>query len=365
MPFSCEKGRKSRNNRIITSPFSAMDIDTSIGQLFLLGFRGASPAGDSGIVKDIATRNLGGVILFDTFVSGRPHDSNIVDREQLQKLSTFLQSMADTPLFIAVDQEGGKVRRLKEHHGFRPLPSARELGGKDPQASFYQASLTAGQLAACGINCNFAPVADIDITPSNPIIGALGRSFSPNADVVTAHCEAWLDGLRSGGVLGCLKHFPGHGSSTADSHTGFVDISSSWQQRELEPYSRLFATGKVSALMLGHLFNSRLDRHHPASLSEKVVGGLLRRQMHFDGLVITDDLQMRAITDRYGLDEAVVQALAAGVDQVIIGNNLAYESGILARMIIAVQNGLDSGRLTEKRLRDSLGRIARLKGEVL
>ena len=342
-----------------------MDIDTSIGQLFFLGFRGAFPVDDSAIVTDIATRNLGGVVLFDTFVSGRPQDSNIVDPDQLQKLSTFLQSMADTPLFIAVDQEGGKVRRLKERHGFRSLPSARELGEKDPQESFYQASLTAGQLAACGINCNFAPVADIDLTPSNPIIGALGRSFSSNVDVVTAHCEAWLDGLHSGGVLGCLKHFPGHGSSTADSHTGFVDISSSWQQRELEPYSRLFATGKVSALMLGHLFNTRLDRHHPASLSEKVIDGLLRQQMHFDGLVITDDLQMRAITDHYGLDEAVVLALGAGADQIILGNNLAYEADILTRMITAVRNGLDSGRLTETRLRETLERIARIKGEVL
>ncbi len=342
-----------------------MDIDTSIGQLFFLGFRGALPDEDSVIVEDIVSRNLGGVVLFDTFVGGGLQDSNIVNWEQLRKLTAFLQAKASTPLFIAVDQEGGKVRRLKERHGFRPLPSAREMGEKNPRESFYQASLTAGQLAACGINCDFAPVADIDITPSNPIIGALGRSFSASEDVVTAHCEAWLDGLRSEGVLGCLKHFPGHGSSAADSHTGFVDISSSWQRRELEPYRRLLAIGKLKALMLGHLFNDRLDTRHPASLSEKVINGLLRQRMQFNGLVITDDLQMRAISDRYGIDEAVILALAAGADMVIIGNNLAYEADILARMVAAVRRGLDCGRLTETGLGKALGRIGRIKGELL
>jgi len=341
-----------------------MNIHSRTGQLFLLGFHGPLPDEDSAIVDDIANNNLGGVVLFDSFIGARPEKSNIVDRAQLRKLCAYLQSKAPWPLFIAVDQEGGKVRRLKEHHGFLPLPPAKELGAKAYQESFRQAQLTAAQLADCGINCNFAPVADLDINPANPIIGKLGRSFSSSEEVVTAHCRAWLDGLHTGGVLGCLKHFPGHGSSETDSHAGFVDISTSWQERELEPYRRLIAQGKVSALMLGHLFNSRLDPLYPASLSEKIVDDLLRRQMRYDGLVITDDLQMKAVTDRYGIDEAVILALAAGVDLVIIGNNLQYEADILTRIRTAVHQALDNGRLQKERLRHSLRRIERIKKDL-
>ena len=340
-----------------------MDLENRIGQHFILGFQGHDLNDASPIIEDISRRNLGGVILFDTFLFGRQGSNNIHSSDQLQKLCKKLQDKAAIRLFITIDQEGGKVCRLKEKHGFPAMPSAEEMGrDSDCTISSSVAHNTGKLLAEIGINCDFAPVADVNSNPANPVIGSLGRSFSDDPDMVANHCLAWLDGLHSHGVLACLKHFPGHGSSTLDSHKGLVDITHSWQKSELHPYERIIQTGKAQAVMMGHLYLKQVDQEFPASLSSKIIQKLLRTKLNYNGLVFTDDLQMRGITDKYGLLDAIMLALAAGVDLIIIGNNLDYEPDILQKAIAHVKKAIQKGKLSEHVLHQSYQRITTLKG---
>lgn len=339
-----------------------MDLQELLGQLFIIGFHGSEVTGTSPIAVDISTRHLGGVILFDNFLGAPAESSNIVSSTQLSSLCSMLQSLSSTKLIIGIDQEGGRVRRLKEKHGFSSMPSAEEMGLDESfQESLQQASKIGELLAQIGINVNFAPVADLNSNPENPIIGRLGRSFSADPDLTSRHCEIWLEHMQQCGVLGCMKHFPGHGSSAKDSHKDFVDISNSWKENELIPYQKLIAKNKVRAIMLGHLFNSNLDNRYPASLSARIVRDMLRQQLQFDGLVITDDIQMKAITTRYGLLDAVIMALNAGVDMIIIGNNLDYDPDILTKIFIHIEQALLKGHISRQTLEDAYTRVQNFK----
>ncbi len=339
-----------------------MDLLKLLGQLFIIGFHGSEITDASPIAIDISTRHLGGVILFDNFLNAPAESTNIVSAEQLSLLCTMLQSLSSSKLIIGVDQEGGQVRRLKEKHQFPPTPSAEQLGCDDSfHESLLQARKTGELLAQNGINVNFAPVADLNSNPENPIIGKLGRSFSADPEITARHCEIWLDHMEQCGVLGCMKHFPGHGSSAKDSHKDFVDISNNWQENELFPYQKLITQNKVRAIMLGHLFHCNMDPHYPASLSARIVGQLLRQQMQFHGLVITDDIQMKAISSRYGILDAVILALKAGVDMIIIGNNLAYDPQILAKIFNHIEHALQKGLISLQTLENAYTRVQTFK----
>jgi beta-N-acetylhexosaminidase len=215
-------------------------------------------------------------------------------------------------------------------------------------------------LAELGINCNFAPVVDLNTNPLNPVIGAIERSFSEDPAVVARHAAAWIEVHRKRGILSCLKHFPGHGSSTADSHLGFVDISDSWEPRELDPYRILLQQDMADLVMTGHLFNSNLDGDHPATLSAPTIDGLLRTRLGYQGVVVSDDMQMRAISDHYGFEEAVCRSLAAGVDMLVFGNNLEVDPDICPKAIRAIESGIARGILSEERLLKSLERVTHL-----
>jgi beta-N-acetylhexosaminidase len=339
-----------------------MNIEYKIGQLFLLGFQGDTIDASHPVVFDIRHRNLGGVILFDRRLTGSGGANNIVSASQVKALTASLQEFSTTPLLIALDQEGGKVRRLKPEMGFPATAGAAELGQKnDKVMTTIHALTTADTLHCLGINLNLAPVLDLNIFAQNPVIGGLGRSFSSSAAIVSAHAGAWVKAHSSRQVLSCLKHFPGHGSSRTDSHLGFTDISETWQPEELLPYKNLIAQGLADAVMTGHLFHGGLDPHSPATLSRSIIGSLLRRDLGFQGVVISDDLQMKAITSRYGLEEAVCLALAAGVDLLIVGNNLEVDPNILARLIPAILQAIQTGRLSEKRIHEAWTRVQQLK----
>lgn len=338
------------------------DLTALLGQLFIIGFHGSSISHSSPIARDIAKRNLGGVILFDTFLNTPGKNGNIVSPMQLAELTHQLQSLSASKLLIGIDQEGGRVRRLKEKHGFPYLPSAAQMGDAPGyQESLLQAKTTGEILRNVGINLNFAPVADLNLNPQSPVIGKIARSFSADPAVVTKHCEIWLDELHKAGVLGCLKHFPGHGSSTVDSHEDFVDISKTWNDQELRPYRDLIERGKVPAIMTGHLFHKDFDEFHPASLSRNTINGFLRGEMLFEGAVITDDLQMKAITSRYGLLDAILLALNGGVDMIIIGNNLAHDQDILARTFDHIDQAIGQNKISIDTLEKAYNRVQRLK----
>jgi len=328
-----------------------MDLKRRIGQLFLLGFQGDTVIPNHPIWRDIEEFNLGGVVLFDRLLAKGHDTNNIISVDQLRSLTGSLQSITDTPLFICVDQEGGLVCRLNEKRGFPSTIAARKLGQTDnTQFTVAQARITAELLSSLGINFNFAPVVDVNIYAENPVIGKLDRSFSSDPEKVIRHARAWVAAHGQNNILSCLKHFPGHGSSCHDSHLGFVDITDTWQKCELEPFNQLIEEGFSDAIMTGHLYHRNMDSDCPATLSSSVITGLLREKLHFDGLVISDDLQMRSITDHYGLVEASCMALAAGCDMIIIGNNLDFDENILPKLIHGVIQAIDQKQLTHKRI---------------
>ena len=342
-----------------------MELTQAIGQLFLLGFKGSAISEDSPIVEDIRRRNLGGVILFDRLLAKKKTANNIKNPSQLKQLTAELQQYAETPLLIAVDQEGGLVARLKPEKGFIQTEKPQILGEADDLTrTQIHAVTTATMLKAVGININLAPCVDLNHNGANPVIGELGRSFGANPKQVAKHCSVWVNEHRKQQILTCLKHFPGHGSSLTDSHLGFTDISKSWRQDELLSFSSLILEDRADCIMTGHLLHSAFDKNHPATLSPAIIQGLLREKLGFDGPVISDDLQMRAITDRYGLAEAACLALAAGVDMLIIGNNLDYDPQLMEKIIPTVVTSIEKGKIPEKRIQQALQRVKALKAKL-
>ncbi len=343
-----------------------MNLQQKIGQLFVLGFRGDHIDKSHPIARDISDLNLGGVVLFDRLLARSQSDNNIISPDQLKTLITSLKSLAETPLLICIDQEGGLVCRLKKEKGFSPTCSAKDLGTiNDLGKTLDQSQLTARMLANTGINCNFAPVVDVNVYPQNPIIGKLGRSFSSHPQKVIDHAAAWIEGHYRSGVISCLKHFPGHGSSRHDSHLGFVDITATWEERELQPFQELINQGCCDMIMTGHLFHSGLDGQYPATLSPSIINTLLRARLGFDGLVVSDDLQMKAITNRYGVEQAACLALAAGVDMIVIGNNLEYDVDILPKCIERVTEACSNGTIRQQRIDEAYERVQKIKQKII
>lgn len=338
-------------------------LNFKIGQMIMRGFRGLSAGEGSEILRDISRHHLGGVILFDYDVAEKSAVRNIASARQVQALTKTLQAAAATPLFIAIDQEGGKVSRLKQKYGFPASVSEQYLGALDNTDSTRScAEQTASLLDSLGINLNFAPDVDVNLNPANPVIGRLERSFSANTATVARHAAAMVDGFHAHHVLSALKHFPGHGSSHADSHLGFVDVTPYWSRSELEPFAILIQLGKCDMVMTAHIVNAQLDDRYPATLSNKIITGILRDSLGFDGVVISDDLQMKAITSVYGLEAAIELALNAGVDMLLFGNNTGtYDEDIALKAIAIIRSLAQSGRIAPARIDESFRRIMRLK----
>lgn len=337
------------------------DLDTMIGQMLMAGFRGYSVDKDSPIVQDIRDRHLGGVVLFDYDVElGKP-ERNIKSPAQVTELNRQLQSFATIPLFVAVDQEGGKVQRLKREYGFHATPSAQNIcasGEFKVRTSGYMVGST---LSANGFNLDFAPVVDVNVNPNSPAIGKMGRSFSADPQEVTRCAELFSGELKRSGVLSCLKHFPGHGSAGTDSHMGVTDVTDTWTKAELIPYRKLIAKGIPTMIMTAHIFNANLDPKYPATLSHKIITGILRTELGYDGVVITDDMNMKAITEQFGQKEAIRLTIKAGADILLFGNNLRYDQDITKKAHAAIKQMVNKGTISQQRIEQSYKRIMRLK----
>lgn len=341
-------------------------LAVKIGQMLMIGFRGLSITEAPGIAVDIRKRHIGGVVLFDYDVPTKSPVRNISSPEQLSKLTLELTGLSEIPLLIAIDQEGGKVNRLKSSKGFPPSVSAAHLGALDNRDSTTRAALgTAATLKKMHIPMNLAPVVDLNVNPDNPVIGKLGRSFSANPKIVTRHATLTANALRQEGVIPTLKHFPGHGSSSTDTHKDFTDVTESWKQEELDPYRTMIAAGYNDAVMTAHVFNAKLDSLYPATLSKKVLDGILRNKLGFRGVIVSDDMQMKAISDHYGLEEAIRLALDAGVDILLFGNNTAYDPDITEKATKIIHKLVKNGTLDKSRIDRSYRRIMALKERYL
>jgi beta-N-acetylhexosaminidase len=343
------------------------DLRRLAGQLVMRGFRGVAVSDADAVVADLRQRNLGSVVLFDVDGPGGGGERNVRDPEQMRALSDRLRDAArgdgsEPPPLIAIDQEGGLVARLKPAYGFPATRSAGDLGATgDPDVTEAAAGALAQTLVDAGVNMNLAPVVDVDVWGDNPIIGGKGRSFSSDPEEVAAHAAAYIRGHRDRGVLTCLKHFPGHGSSRDDSHVGFTDVTKTWSRDELIPFRRLLDADLVDSVMTAHVFNAAFDETYPATLSPAAIDGLLRDELGFDGVVVSDDMGMGAISKNFGFEEAVARCLNAGVDILALANQTTYEENITEAAVDLIVALVADGRLPEKRVVESAERVMRLR----
>ena len=294
-------------------------------------------------------RGLAGVTIFGP---------NIAGPEQLAELTAQLRSAGGLPL-VAIDEEGGDVTRIAHLTG-SPYPGNAALGAVDDVNLTHAVHRALGQdLAALGINVNLAPSVDVNTASDNPVIGI--RSFGPDPDLVARHGAAAVRGLQAAGVAACAKHFPGHGSTSADSHHGIVTVEASLdllRRRDLPPFAAAIAAG-VRGVMPGHLRVPDLTGDDPATLSAAALSGLLRGELGFTGVIISDALEMRAVSDLHGIPEAAVLAVAAGTDLLCFGRDAAEDSYLAVRR--ALSEAVATGRLPAQRLAEAQQNVARLR----
>lgn len=340
-----------------------------IADLLLVGFTGTQVAGNEEVRRLVCDVKVGGLLLFERYTSGQPR--NMVSPEQVSALTRDLQALAarcaGRPLFIAVDAEGGRVMRLSPRLGYPPTLSAREVGERDdPAFTEAEARRMGLMLREAGINWNLAPVVDVAVNPSNPAVVALGRTYSADPARVSAHARAFVQGMHEAGVLTALKHFPGHGSSRSDSHQGFTDVSdTALLSVELRPYRALIAAGMADSVMTAHVFNRGLDPWDPATLSRFTVRRVLRGWLHYDGVAVSDDLLMGAIAQHYGLEDAAVRALGAGVDVLLISQNTGrVDDRAAERVVAAITRAIAEGKLSETAVTAAVHRVDLLRARL-
>ncbi|HJR75550.1 MAG TPA: beta-N-acetylhexosaminidase [Nitrospiraceae bacterium] len=323
-----------------------MTLREQIGQLFMVGFLGSSVS--QGLEDFIRDYKPGGIILFSRNLESVGQIVDLTNR--LQKLSSR------SPLLISIDQEGGRVSRLPK--GFTIFPPCEGIGRCNSyELAYAAASVVAAELRCVGINMNLAPVLDVNSNPANPIIG--DRAFGSTPAVVSEMGEATVAGLQDNRVVACGKHFPGHGDTAADSHKELPVVAASRERlREVEwpPFQHAIQHG-LASMMTAHVRYDALDKEQPATLSPAIIQSLLREQFLYDGVVLTDDLEMHAIIDHYGIGDAAVRAFQAGCDILLICKDYEREVEAFHAMEAAVKDG----RISSARLQLSLARIEKLK----
>ena len=329
-------------------------LERNLGQLFLVGFPGKTNQAPQSIRQALAEERIGGTILFRR---------NLEDLEQIKELTESIHqaaALASAPPFVAIDQEGGRVVRIRAP--LTELPTMRALGSAQDLRDVARVSeVLATEIAALGFNLNFAPVLDVDSNPDNPVIG--DRAFSANPERVARCGAGFLVGHHTAGVIPCGKHFPGHGDTLEDSHKALPRLMHDLERLEaveLFPFERAIAAG-IPMLMTAHIELPLLDAFRPATLSASILDDLLRKRLRFEGVIVTDCLEMKAVADRYEIEEMVELGLEAGVDLFLICHTeekwrRAYNHLLeLARKDIRI----------EKRIAASATRIRKMKTDLL
>ena len=337
------------------------DWDDMVGQMVMVGFHGTTKSSKNvqKIAKLIRDGTIGGVILMAR---------NVRNKKQLRKLAgIFRAARPELPPFIAIDQEGGAVQRLTRRRGFRRTPGAAYIVRKkslDQAREIY--GKMAREMADVGINMNFGPVVDLATNKRNPIITRRGRSYGKDPKQVADFASAFIEAHRNHGVLSVAKHFPGHGSSWTDSHRRFVDLSKTWKPVELEPYRLLAERNAPDFVMVGHLFHPKYggESRLPASLSKLAIENELRDTLKFKGLVITDDLEMRSVKQRFKYNDLAIRAVNAGND-IVLFSNATMEHHTPETVHRSIREAVYSGKISRDRIRASYKRIKKLKYDMM
>ncbi len=323
-----------------------MTLEEKVGQLLMVGVKGTTVTSETQrLVRDL---KLGGVILYS---------HNVKDSLQIKNLVSDIQQGQPIPLFIAVDQEGGSVVRIRQN--MQVLPSAMAIGAtQSPQFAFLSGKLTGQELRSLGINMNLAPVLDINTSEYNQVIGV--RSFGENPELVSQMGMWYIEGLQSQGVAATAKHFPGHGDTTTDSHYAVPVLNSRLEELEsfhLVPFRRTIENG-LDAVMTAHISIPALDPSGlPATFSYNLLTNVLRKKLHFEGVILTDDLEMKSIQQDYDIGAAALKSILAGSDMVMVSWSHAKKYRIFQTLLEAAK----SGKLSQDVLDASVKRILKLK----
>jgi beta-N-acetylhexosaminidase len=329
-----------------------------VAEMLMLCFNGRTTSSISALLlaDHIAAGRVGGVV-FDK--------SNIGSRQDVIELVRLFSTRGPSPTLIAIDHEGGAVQRLDQHQGFTRIPRALEVARKltpDQARSLY--AKAGSELAAVGFNLNLAPVVDV-YDPDNPPIGHFGRAFATDPATIAVYAEAFIDGFSSANVLCAPKHFPGHGHSRGDSHYELPDITSSWSEEELKPYQHLIADGRAKVIMGGHLRLATMEKESiPTTLSFAVTHGLLREKLGFRGVIMTDSLDMDAVLGVLSRRDAVIKAISAGNDLLMIKNVGLFDPLLPQNVVAWVRDAVNQGTLREQDIVAAAGRVRDIKREI-
>lgn len=322
----------------------------TIARLLVAGFDGTTlpPL----MKKLVADQGLGGVILFSR---------NIENPPQVKKLNQQIRKLSSHSILIGVDQEGGLVARLKKP--FTTIPPMSQVGAyykatKDAATVREVGHILGREVSAVGFNWDYAPVVDVHSNPKNPIIG--NRAFGPDPLLVSQCAAQLMKGLHAEGVLSCLKHFPGHGATHLDSHKELPILKTSGRvlwKRDVVPYRHLIPSGLVWSIMTAHVKYTDWDKNNCATLSEEIISNLLRKRLKYKRLVVSDDLWMKAIADRIGLNEAAIQFLSVGGDVVLV----CHQPEVIPDMIEAIFSQAEKSSFLQKRIREAAQRMKRVQ----
>lgn len=327
---------------------SNMSLDEKIGQLVISGFYGTDL--DEHILKLIKENKISGIILFDR---------NVKDSNTLLFLNNSLKESNKNnklPLFISTDEEGGPVTRMPKD--IKRLPNNKYIGNlNDTDLSYKVGEILGDKLSFFGFNMNFAPVLDINSNPNNPVIG--DRSFGNNKDIVANLGTSTMKGIQSKNIISVVKHFPGHGDTSVDSHINLPVVNydiNRLKSFEFVPFKTAIQNG-ADAVMVGHILLSKVDSKYPSSMSYEIVTNILRKDLGFNGLVVSDDMTMGAITENYSIEEASIKSINAGVDLLLVCHNYENTENVLKALKEAVLNGT----ISKERLDNALYNIISIK----
>jgi len=339
---------------LATRPY-VPSLEDKIGQMLMIGFLGTKPEGKwaKRVAQQIADREVGGVVFLGHNFKTRKGATG------LTKL--FGGAINNPPPFIALDMEGGFVQRLGAKLGYEKIPPAQTIAETmSPQEAEKPFAKLALMTAEAGFNVNLGPVVDLLITPDNPVVAKWKRSYGTGPQIVFVYAQQFIAAHRAQGIMTVLKHFPGHGSSLSDSHEGFVDISKTWNEKELIPFQRLINSADAVAIMPGHLI-LHADSTVPVSLSKPDITGLLRKKLGFSGLVISDDMQMSAIRKNFSYDQALIKAINAVVDILMISNTAEPDLELPIKSMRIIKRAVRDDRITKTRIDTAYNRILAAK----
>jgi len=342
--------KRVEQDKLIEDFVKEMTLDEKIGQMIIVGFNGTGV--NEELINLANINKVGGVILFKR---------NIETSEQLKELNNNIEELNnEIPLFISVDEEGGRVNRLPID--MENFPSAKEIGLKNDKVYAYNNGKSIGEsLKVTGFNMNYAPVLDIFSNPQNTVIG--DRAFGSDIETVSTMGISTMKGIEDEGIISVVKHFPGHGDTFVDSHYGLPIVYKSLKELdnfEFIPFKKAIEEG-CKAIMVSHILLDKIDNKNPSSMSKTVITGILREKLGFDGVIITDDMEMKAITENYTIEDASVKSIIAGCDILLIGSGTEYVN----KVIDAIKEAILNGHISEERIDESVTRIIKLKSEYL